>query len=176
MRSKSVANIYVRSRPGNRAQGWLRVGPTVIPVALGRSGVKANKREGDGATPRGRFRLVRLWWRADRMRIPRTLLPVRRIGIDDAWCEEPTDRRYNHPVRRDANSPGDRLQRADNLYDFIVEIDHNTRPRVAGRGSAVFIHIARPGLLPTAGCVALTPARLQHLLARCSANTRIVIE
>jgi L,D-peptidoglycan transpeptidase YkuD (ErfK/YbiS/YcfS/YnhG family) len=176
MRSKTLGSIRVRSRPGRRTQGWMTAGSTVVPVALGRSGIQANQREGDGATPRGRFRLVRLWWRADRSPRPRTLLPVRRIGIDDAWCEDPSDRRYNHPVRRTANAPGDRLRRTDNLYDFIIEIDHNTRPRIAGRGSAVFVHIARPGLLPTAGCIALTPSRLRMLLARCSGHTRIVIE
>jgi L,D-peptidoglycan transpeptidase YkuD (ErfK/YbiS/YcfS/YnhG family) len=174
MRSISVANIYVRPRPGNRSQGWLAVGPLCIPVALGRSGIKANKQEGDGATPRGRFRLVRLWWRADRGPPPRTLLPIRRIAADDAWCEDPGDRRYNRPVRRPA-SAGDHLRRADHLYDFIIEIDHNSRPRVAGRGSAVFIHVARPGMSPTAGCVALTAQSLSRLLARCSANTRIHI-
>jgi L,D-peptidoglycan transpeptidase YkuD (ErfK/YbiS/YcfS/YnhG family) len=175
MRSISVANIFVRPRPGNPRQGWLAIGPLCIPVALGRSGIKANKREGDGATPRGRFRLVRLWWRADRGPPPRTLLPIRRITADDAWCEDPCDRRYNRPVHRPARAPGDRLRRGDHLYDFIIEIDHNSRPRVAGRGSAVFIHVARPGLAPTAGCVALTARSLCRLLGRCSANTRINI-
>jgi L,D-peptidoglycan transpeptidase YkuD (ErfK/YbiS/YcfS/YnhG family) len=80
MRSRSVANIFVRPRPGNRSQGWLAVGDVNIPVALGRSGIKANKREGDGATPRGRFRLVRLWWRADRSMQPATTCDVRTIS------------------------------------------------------------------------------------------------
>jgi L,D-peptidoglycan transpeptidase YkuD (ErfK/YbiS/YcfS/YnhG family) len=176
MRSLSLANIYVRSRPGDRAQGWLAAGTLTIPVALGRSGIKANKREGDGATPRGRFRLVRLWWRADRGPPPRTLLPIRRIAANDAWCEDPSHRSYNRPVRRSANAPGDRLRRADHLYDLIIEIDHNTRPRVARFGSAVFIHLARPGFSPTAGCVALSLGRLKSLLARCSPRTRITIE
>jgi L,D-peptidoglycan transpeptidase YkuD (ErfK/YbiS/YcfS/YnhG family) len=175
MRKRSVATIYVRSRPGNRAQGWLVVGSMSVPVALGRTGIKANKREGDGGTPRGRFRLVRLWWRPDRSPPPRTLLPLRRIAATDAWCEDANDRNYNRPVRRLAGAPGDRLRRSDHLYDFMIEIDHNTRPRVAGRGSAVFVHLARPGLLPTAGCVALTDGRIKSLLARVSARTRIVI-
>jgi L,D-peptidoglycan transpeptidase YkuD (ErfK/YbiS/YcfS/YnhG family) len=104
------------------------------------------------------------------------LLPIRPIGVEDAWCEDPRDRRYNHPVRRQAAAAGDRLRRADNLYDLMIEIDHNTRPRVAGRGSAVFIHVARSGLSPTAGCVALSAIRLRGLLARFSPHTRIRIE
>lgn len=168
--------IRVRARPGQPTLGRLFIGPLAIPVALGRSGIKANKREGDGATPRGRFRLRRLWWRADRLPRPVTQLPVRRIGPADAWCEDPSDRRYNRPFRRSADEPGDRLQRDDALYDLIIEIDHNTRPRVAGRGSAVFVHVAREGFKPTAGCVALTPDRLRLLLARLSPRTRILVE
>lgn len=146
-----------------------------VRVALGRTGIKAAKREGDGATPAGQFHPVRLWWRADRLPRPRTLLPVRRIGPDDAWCEDPADRRYNRPFRRSANEPGDRLKRADGLYDLVIEIDHNTRPRVAGRGSAVFIHVARPGFAPTAGCVALTRNELRRLLNQLSPKTRIIV-
>jgi L,D-peptidoglycan transpeptidase YkuD (ErfK/YbiS/YcfS/YnhG family) len=167
--------IRVRTRPGDRTQGILLARPLAIPVVLGRAGIRANKREGDGATPRGRFRLVRLWWRADRHPRPRTLLPVRRITPDLAWCEDTTDRRYNRPYRS-ANDPGDRLWRDDRLYDFVVEIDHNTRPRVAGRGSAVFIHVARPNRAPTAGCVALPARELQRLLPALGPGTRIAIE
>ena len=150
-------------------------GPLALPVALGRGGIKANKREGDGGTPRGRFRLRRLWWRADRVPRPMNHLPVRPITAADGWCEDPADRRYNRPIRMAAGQPGDRLRRDDHLYDFIIEIDHNTRPRIAGRGSAVFIHLARPGLAPTAGCVAMPSARLRRLLERIGKGTLIVI-
>ena len=80
-------------------------------------------------------------------------------AADDGWCEDPRDRRYNQPIRLAPEQPGDRLRRADHLYDLIVELDHNTRPRIAGRGSAVFVHVARPGFAPTAGCVALDRRR-----------------
>ncbi len=85
------------------------------------------------------------------------------------------DHRYNRAFRRSANDPGDRLLRDDGLYDLIVEIDHNTRPRVAGRGSAVFIHIARDGFSPTAGCIALRRNDLLELLQHISPKTRIII-
>jgi L,D-peptidoglycan transpeptidase YkuD (ErfK/YbiS/YcfS/YnhG family) len=174
-RKTSLSAIHVYVRPRLRAQAWLVAGQRAIRAALGRTSVKAAKREGDGATPAGQFHPVRLWWRSDRLPRPRTLLPVRRIGADDAWCEDPKDRRYNRPFRRSANEPGDRLKRVDGLYDLIVEIDHNTRPRVAGRGSAVFIHVARPGFGPTAGCVALSPSDLQQLVRRLSPKTRIIV-
>jgi L,D-peptidoglycan transpeptidase YkuD (ErfK/YbiS/YcfS/YnhG family) len=173
MRKTALSIVRIRTQPGQRSRGWLAAGPFALPVALGRSGIKANKREGDGATPRGQFRPVRLWWRADRAAVPRTHLPVRRIAPDDAWCEDPADRRYNRPVR--AEKRGDRLWRQDDLYDFIVELDHNTRPRIAGRGSAVFVHVARENFAPTAGCVALPARRLKALLPRLGPRTRLVI-
>lgn len=150
-------------------------GPLALPVALGRGGIKANKREGDGGTPRGVFVLRRLWWRGDRGPRPRTALPVRRIRPNDGWCEDPRDRRYNRPVEVPKQSGADRLWRQDNLYDFIIEISHNTRPRIAGRGSAVFIHIARPKFAPTAGCVALDANALRRLIGRLGPATRIDI-
>jgi L,D-peptidoglycan transpeptidase YkuD (ErfK/YbiS/YcfS/YnhG family) len=168
--------VRIRARPGRRTQGVLTLGHWTIPVVLGRSGIRVNKREGDGATPAGRFRPLRLWWRFDRGPRPRTMLPVHRIEPDLAWCEEPADRRYNRPFRRSANEPGDRLWRADSLYDLIVEIDHNTRPRVAGRGSAVFLHLARPNRGPTAGCVAMGAGELRRLVRRLSPKTRIDIQ
>jgi len=171
----TLHRLRVLARPGNRTQGWLAAGPWRIPVALGRTGIRANKREGDGGTPRGDFRLVRLWWRADRHPRPRSLLPIRRIGRDVAWSENPADRHYNRPFRLAPDAAGDRLWRGDQLYDFIIELDHNTRPRVAGRGSAVFIHVAQPGFRPTAGCVALAMPRLRFLLSRLGPRSRIVI-
>jgi L,D-peptidoglycan transpeptidase YkuD (ErfK/YbiS/YcfS/YnhG family) len=176
MRKKTLSRITVRRKPGQPSQGWLVAGPLALPVALGRGGIKANKREGDGATPRGTFGLKRLWWRGDRHPRPATLLPVRRIGDRDGWCEDPADRHYNQPVKVPADSKADRLARIDHLYDFIVELDHNTRPRIAGHGSAVFIHIARPHFAPTAGCVALKFDVLRRLLTKLGPRTRIVVK
>lgn len=175
-RETSLRRLTVRRKPAQPARGVLQAGPLALPVALGRAGVKANKREGDGATPRGRFRLKQLWWRADRHPRPVTRLPVRRIMPQDGWCEDPADRRYNRPVKVPQGSKADRLTRKDGLYDFIVEIDYNTRPRVAGRGSAIFIHVARSGFAPTAGCVALTMNALRRMLAHVGPRTSIMVE
>jgi L,D-peptidoglycan transpeptidase YkuD (ErfK/YbiS/YcfS/YnhG family) len=160
---------------GERTRGWLIADGRAIPVALGRSGIRANKWEGDGATPCGIFHPLRLWWRADRAPPPHTSLPLRAITARDAWCEDPADRRYNRAIRVSPDAEGDRLARADHLYDYIVEIDHNTRPRISKRGSAVFIHLAREGFSPTAGCVGLTRSTMLRLLERLSMKTRIVV-
>jgi L,D-peptidoglycan transpeptidase YkuD (ErfK/YbiS/YcfS/YnhG family) len=171
----SLSRIDVWTRPGDRRRGWLAAGSQRIAVALGRGGIKANKREGDGATPAGRYRLVRLWWRADRIPRPQTMLPSKPITAADGWCEDPFDRRYNRPIRMLPGQPGDRLWRTDALYDLIIEIDHNLRPRIAGRGSAVFIHVARTDMAPTAGCVSMPDRTLRRLLARLGPNTTITI-
>jgi L,D-peptidoglycan transpeptidase YkuD (ErfK/YbiS/YcfS/YnhG family) len=167
--------ITVARASGEKTRGILRYSRRTHPVALGRGGIKSNKFEGDFATPRGRFRPLRLWWRADRMPRPKTSLPVRRIAKNDAWCEDPLDRRYNRPFKLAPGVKGDRLWRDDHLYDLIVEIDHNTCPRVAKRGSAVFVHLAREGLKPTAGCIAMPLGELRRLVARLDRDSVIQI-
>jgi len=174
-RDRPLAAVRVRAAAARPTEGWLVAGSQVLPVSLGRGGIRANKFEGDGGTPRGTFYPVRLWWRADRHPRPRTHLPVRAIRPADAWSEDPDDRHYNRAVARAAGEDGDRLMRDDHLYDFIIEIDHNARPRVAKRGSAVFVHLARENFSPTAGCVGLTKSAMLRLLARIGPNTKIVI-
>ena len=170
---RSITMMRVRAAAGNRQRGWLTAPGLTIPVALGRGGILANKVEGDGGTPRGTFHPRQVWFRADRLSRPATHLPVRAIAANDAWCEDPSDRRYNRPMCWDGT--GDRLVRDDHLYDMIIEIDHNTMPRTAHRGSAVFLHLARDGFKPTAGCVTMTRGNLLRLLARLGPDTRIVI-
>src|SRR6195256_3320629 len=175
VRDRPLSAIRIRAAAGDPRRGWLTADGQAIPVALGRGGIRANKREGDGGPPKGTFRPRQLWWRADRHPRPRTFLPIRAIQPEDAWCEDPRSRHYNQPMRLDRERGGDRLKRDDRLYDFIVEIDHNTRPRVAGRGSAVFLHLARPDFSPTAGCVSMTRATMLRLLRRLGPETKIVI-
>src|SRR3981081_4280384 len=170
-----VSAVLIRPAAGDPRRGWLTIAGLTTPVALGRGGIRADKREGDGATPKGTFRPRQLWWRADRHPRPRTFLPVRAIGPEDAWGEEPRTRHYNQPVRLDRDCGGDRLKRDDHLYDFIVEIDHNSSPRIAGRGSAVFLHLARENFSSTAGCVSMTKSAMLQLLQRLGPETKIVI-
>ncbi len=174
-RDRPLAAIRVHRAAGDPRRGWLTADGWTVPVALGRGGILANKREGDGGTPQGIFHPLRLWWRADRHPRPRTFLPVRAIRPEDAWCEDQNDRHYNQPIRLDGDQPGDRLRREDHLYDFIVEIDHNSAPRVAGRGSAVFLHLARTNFSATAGCVSMTKSAMLRLLRRMAPQTKIII-
>jgi L,D-peptidoglycan transpeptidase YkuD (ErfK/YbiS/YcfS/YnhG family) len=175
LQNRPLGALRIRAAAGDPRRGWLTAGGQTVPVALGRGGIRANKREGDGGTPKGTFQPRQLWWRADRHPRPRTFLPVRAIQPEDAWCEDPLSRHYNQPMRLDRDRGGDRLTRDDRLYDFIVEIDHNSSPRIAGRGSAVFLHLARENFSPTAGCVSMTKSAMLRLLERLGPETKIVI-
>jgi L,D-peptidoglycan transpeptidase YkuD (ErfK/YbiS/YcfS/YnhG family) len=155
----AVVKVLARSQAANR--GLLRIGTLSFPCALGRSGARTRKREGDGATPRGRWSTLRVLYRADRLRRPRTALPVRTLNRNDGWCDASKDRNYNRPVRHPYPTSAERLWRADALYDLIVVLDYNIVPRVRGRGSAIFLHVAAPGFRPTEGCIAM---RREHLL------------
>lgn len=174
-RDRPLREIRIHAAAANHCRGWLIAGPQMIQVALGRGGIIANKREGDGGTPKGAFQPRRLWWRADRHPRPSTFLPVRAIRSDDAWCEDPASRHYNRPLKIERGNSGDRLMRDDHLYDFIIEIDHNTRPTIAGRGSAVFLHLARTNFSPTAGCISMTKSAMLHLLRQTGPDTKIII-
>ena len=160
------------------AEGVLDMGDRRVRCALGSAGLiaGASKREGDGATPIGQWPLRRLFYRADRGATPASHLPATAIGPDDGWCDEPRDTGYNRAVRLPYAASAEALWRDDHLYDFIVEIDHNTLPRIKGRGSAVFLHLARANFAPTAGCVSMTKAAMLRLLARLGPETKIVIE
>ena len=147
-------------------RGVVRLGVMNFACALGLGGRRARKREGDGATPVGSWRMLRVLYRADRIRRPQTGLPVRAIRPDDGWCDEPVDRNYNRPVRHPYPASAERLWREDNLYDIVVVLDHNQVPRVRGGGSAIFMHVARPGYEPTEGCIALRADHLLRVLER----------
>jgi len=154
-------------------RGSLRLGSLAWACALGRSGRRARKREGDGATPVGCWRIAGVLYRADRVQRPRTGLPVRPIRTDDGWCDDPADRNYNRAVRHPYPASAERLWRLDHVYDLVIVLTHNARPRVRGGGSAVFVHLARPGFPPTEGCIALHPARLLQLLQRLGPGARV---
>lgn len=143
--------------------------------ALGRGGVRTDKREGDGATPVGTYALRRLHFRADRLKRPLTGLPVRAITPVDGWCDAPEDPAYNRLVALPFAASHELMWRDDALYDLVIEIGHNDNPPVPGAGSAVFIHIAKPDYLPTEGCIALVQEDLLALLARCATTTQITI-
>ncbi len=167
--------ILVRPAPGKPSEGRIALANGVRRVALGRSGIRTLKREGDGTTPAGRFPIRLVLYRSDRVSRPRMPFPVRAIRADDGWCEDPADRNYNRLVKLSPRSTADRLTREDDLYDLVLVLGHNDRPRVKGKGSAIFVHLAREGLKPTAGCIAFSRRDLRALLAELRRDTEILV-
>ena len=144
-------------------------------AAVGRAGVSANKKEGDGATPAGTFPLVSAYFRADRMSPPRSGLPLRALSPGDAWVDDPADRNYNRLVSLPYPGHTEPLWLDDPVYDLLVVIGYNTAPVVPGAGSAIFLHIARPDLSPTAGCVAVEREVLVGLMPLLGPASTITI-
>jgi L,D-peptidoglycan transpeptidase YkuD (ErfK/YbiS/YcfS/YnhG family) len=160
-------DIVVAPDPQNPLRGHVHWQGRSAPCALGRSGVIAEsaKREGDGATPAGRFALRRVLWRADRGTKPTTALPTTAIERDDGWCDDAARPEYNLMVRFPFAGSAERLWRDDGLYDLVVILGHNDSPPKPGAGSAIFLHVAAPGFRPTEGCVAMNESDLRALLA-----------
>ena len=147
------------------ADGTFRLAGFRFRAALGRGGVRADKQEGDGATPAGLLALRRVLYRADRVARPRAAAPVQPLAPHDGWCDDPADSDYNRPVRLPHPARHEELWRADALYDIVGVLGWNDAPVVRGRGSAIFLHLARPDLAPTEGCIALLLPDLRAALA-----------
>ena len=132
--------------------------------ALGRSGVRRDKREGDGATPAGRYPIRRILYRSDKIELPPMAFASAAIAPDVGWCDDPSSVSYNLPVRHPFHGGAEQLWRADNLYDIVAVLGHNDAPVLPGHGSAIFLHVAEPGYAATAGCVALRREDLLDVL------------
>ncbi|CAN1568996.1 hypothetical protein MCEMSEM23_03093 [Rhabdaerophilaceae bacterium] len=173
---RPVSQMTVRMVPGGpRHIARLSIGQVTIACRIGRSGVVNNKREGDGASPRARLRAVRGFWRRDKRLPPMTMLPMRPIRTGDGWCEVPGDRNYNRLVKKPYAASHEDMMRQDDLYDVVLELDWNRRPRRQGAGSAIFLHLARVEGGPTAGCIGIFRSRIDFVLSKLSLRTRIVI-
>jgi L,D-peptidoglycan transpeptidase YkuD (ErfK/YbiS/YcfS/YnhG family) len=144
-------------------------------AACGRGGVRTDKREGDGATPEGIYKLVAVYYRPDRIAPPATGLPLTALCPEHGWVDDPGDALYNCPVSLPCRASHERMWREDGLYDLVVAIGYNTDPPVPGLGSAIFLHVARPDFAPTEGCIAVERDVLAELLALIGPGSTIAI-
>lgn len=134
-------------------------------AALGRGGIVTQKQEGDGGTPSGVMPLRRVLFRADRVARPRAAVPVSLLAPEDGWCDDAADAAYNRAVRLPFAARHEALWRGDAAYDVIGVLGWNDAPVERGRGSAIFLHVAREDYSPTEGCVALARGDLLAVLA-----------
>jgi len=155
---------------------WLDWGAGKKRAAIGPAGIALKSGEGDNITPRGCFALREIFYRADRVPAPRVSLPVRMIAQDDGWCDAPDDPNYNRPVKLPYAASAERMWRDDHLYDLVAVMGYNDDPVVPGKGSAIFLHLAKPGYLPTQGCVALAYDDLLAALEQLRPCDQVIIE
>lgn len=146
--------------------------------AIGRHGVSANKQEGDGTTPVGCFPLRQVLYRPDRILrdMLTTGLPCDALRADDGWCDDVSSDSYNQRVKLPFAAHHEKLWRSDALYDVMAVVGYNDAPVIPGKGSAIFLHVAREAYAPTAGCIALAKQDLISLLNQCHADTRLTID
>lgn len=158
----------------------LRFRGRLIPCSIGKGGIVTDKREGDGATPRGIHRIIGATYRADRMVHPLGgkggQIPLRALRHGDIWSDDPKDPAYNHGF----HAPGhpfshERLWRADRLYDLILFTDWNWPDARPGHGSAIFLHRWRKPGHPTEGCIAFAPRDLIWITRHITAGTRLIV-
>jgi L,D-peptidoglycan transpeptidase YkuD (ErfK/YbiS/YcfS/YnhG family) len=171
-----AANFTAEATDGHGG-GVLDLGTRRVRCALGKAGVRpaADKREGDLASPAGVWPIRRVLYRPDKGAAPATALAVQALAPDDGWCDAPDDPAYNRPVKLPHAASAERMWRDDGIYDLVVVLGHNDDPPVPAMGSCIFLHLARRGYLPTEGCVAVTRADLEELLAAAQPGDTVEI-
>jgi L,D-peptidoglycan transpeptidase YkuD (ErfK/YbiS/YcfS/YnhG family) len=149
-----------------------------VPCALGKEGVidAGDKREGDLKSPLGLWPIRLVFYRPDRLKPPETILPIRALGPNDGWCDDPTHTDYNKSVNLPFTASHERLWREDHVYDLICVLGYNDDPVIPGHGSAIFMHLAREGYTGTEGCVALSLENLLELLKSAEAESFVEIK
>jgi L,D-peptidoglycan transpeptidase YkuD (ErfK/YbiS/YcfS/YnhG family) len=154
----------------------LECGGKTYRCAIGKNGFTTNKREGDNCTPIGLWKLRECWWRADKLASPPQIsLPLRETAPDDGWCDAPADSLYNRPVKLPYVASHEKMWREDDVYDVVVPLGYNDDPVEPGKGSAIFMHVARPGYEGTEGCIALALDDLLEILAQLDGDSQMEI-
>lgn len=167
--------FFLRINPLDHTKAMLEGHGLKFRCAIGRSGVVTRKREGDGGTPRATLMPLRIYTRHDHWRSRTFAIPNQPIQNDMGWCDDVGSARYNRLVRLPFTPSHEKLWREDHLYDIVIETSWNARPAIRGRGSAIFIHLARPGLIPTEGCLALNRKDMALFVSCLNRQTKIVI-
>ena len=166
-------NLIVTSGPDG---AWLDWGAGPKRAAIGPGGIAIKGGEGDGITPRGRFAVREIFYRADRIAKPATALPLRAIQKTDGWCDAPDDPNYNRRVLLPYPASAEQMWREDHLYDLVAVLGYNDDPVVAGKGSAIFLHLARSDYSATQGCVALAYDDMLAAISQLRPGDQVVID
>ena len=145
----------------------------IFKCCIGKNGFNLNKKEGDYSTPKGLFSLKKLYFRKERVGIPRCKLNKKAIKKDMAWCDDPKHKKYNEEVKTQDTDNKEKFYRIDHAYDYVISISHNEQ-KIPNKGSAIFIHLT-VNYKPTAGCIALKRKDFEILLKLINKKTKIKI-
>jgi len=151
----------------------LIIGDFKFKCCVGKKGFNSNKKEGDYTTPRGLFNLQKIYFRQDRVNIPKCKIQKKVILNTMAWCDDPNDKNYNKEIKTKNNKLKECLYRKDHKYDYIITIDHNKK-NIPNKGSAIFLHLTT-NYNPTVGCIALKKKDFEILIKLIDKNTKIKI-
>lgn len=167
--------LTVQADSGDSALGWAVLGEKRWRCVVGAGGVREDKVEGDAATPAGEFPLRHVYFRNDKLVLPKVRLPSRPIAEHDGWCDDPRSPAYNRLVRIPNDWSHEKMWREDGLYDLVVVVGYNDDPPEGEWGSAIFLHIAREDLSPTQGCVAFARDDLMELVTLIGPETKLCV-
>ena len=140
---------------------------------VGKNGIRLNKKEGDFSTPKGLFKLKKLYFRKDRVSIPVTKIKKKIITKNLGWCDDPNHKKYNEEIKIYTRNNKENFYRKDIKYDYLITINHNDK-KIPYMGSAIFIHLT-DNYKPTAGCIALKKKDFEVLLNLVDQKTKIKI-
>jgi len=177
LKASSTSKIIIRRKPGtNSTAGLLQFANRTIECRLGKGGIATRKREGDGATPTGSFKILFGYFRKERLAKPVTPLNLAPTAETDGWCDDVTSPNYNKPVTLPFSRSHETMIRQDRLYDICLVLDYNIHPVIRGGGSAIFFHLTGEKRNPTLGCVAIDPDDMRRLLPLLNHNTHVEIQ
>ena len=155
--------------------GHLKYENLKFRCALGKAGIKKKIKEGDNVTPKGNYKIVKAYYRADRIKKLSSCLKFTKIKKNMGWCDDPKSAKYNQLIKLPSKYSHEKLHRKDNLYDLILVLNFNINPIVKNKGSAIFIHIANKNYKKTAGCIALKKNHLIKLIEGLNKKTKVKI-
>ena len=155
--------------------GYLKYKNLKFRCALGKAGIKKKEKEGDNVTPKGIFKIIKMYYRPDKIKNIKTNIKKIKIKKNIGWCDDPSSRFYNQQINLPSKFSYEKLYRNDNLYDLILVLNYNTNPIIENKGSAIFVHIAKKSYTKTKGCIALKKKHLIELISIIKKNTKIKI-
>ena len=158
-----------------KKSGYLQYKNLKFRCALGKAGVKKKEKEGDNITPKGTFKITKMYYRPDKIKNIISLVKKIKIKNNMGWCDDPSSNLYNRQIKLPNKFRHEKLYRKDNLYDLILVLNYNINPIIKYKGSAIFIHVAKNSYKKTKGCIALKKKHLIELVSKIKKNTKIKI-